>query len=71
MTYEDLKAHRFAGGSMLPKVLAACWFAQVTGRQAGIGALADVQAIVAGRAGTRVGPAPEPVTELFGIPMPR
>ena len=51
-----LRAHRheFAAGSMLPKVLAACDFATATGRPAVIGALADIERMVAGGAGTRI-----------------
>ena len=44
----------FAAGSMLPKVIAACDFAQTTGKPAAIGALADIDAMLAGTAGTRV-----------------
>jgi carbamate kinase len=44
----------FAAGSMLPKVLAACDFARATGKPALIGALADIDAMLAGTAGTRV-----------------
>lgn len=44
----------FAAGSMLPKVLAACDFAGLTGRPAVIGALADIAGMLAGTAGTRV-----------------
>jgi carbamate kinase len=44
----------FAAGSMLPKVLAACDFARATGKPAVIGALADIDAMLAGTAGTRV-----------------
>jgi carbamate kinase len=44
----------FAAGSMLPKVQAACEFAGATGKPAVIGALADIDAMVAGTAGTRV-----------------
>jgi carbamate kinase len=43
----------FAAGSMLPKVIAACEFAR-TGKPAVIGALADIGAMLAGTAGTRV-----------------
>jgi carbamate kinase len=46
--------HEFAEGSMLPKVIAACDFARATGRVAAIGALADIEAMLAGTAGTRV-----------------
>jgi carbamate kinase len=51
----------FAVGSMLPKVLAACDFARKTGKPATIGALDDIEAMLAGTAGTRV------CTELEGI----
>jgi carbamate kinase len=44
----------FAAGSMLPKVQAACEFAGATGKPAVIGALADIDAMLAGTAGTRV-----------------
>jgi carbamate kinase len=44
----------FAAGSMLPKILAACDFARATGSPAVIGALADIEAMVGGSAGTRV-----------------
>ncbi len=43
----------FAAGSMLPKVIAACEFAK-TGKPAVIGSLADIGAMLAGTAGTRV-----------------
>ncbi|HLD68320.1 MAG TPA: carbamate kinase [Pseudomonas sp.] len=44
----------FAAGSMGPKVQAACAFARQTGREAVIGALADIEALVQGDAGTRI-----------------
>jgi carbamate kinase len=44
----------FAAGSMLPKVIAACDFARATGKPAVIGALSDIDAMLAGTAGTRV-----------------
>ena len=44
----------FAAGSMLPKVVAACDFARATGKPAVIGALSDIDAMLAGTAGTRV-----------------
>ena len=44
----------FAAGSMGPKVAAAAAFVQRTGRLAGIGALDDAAAILAGRSGTLV-----------------
>jgi carbamate kinase len=46
----------FAAGSMLPKVMAACDFAKATGKPAMIGALADIDAMLDGTAGTRVAP---------------
>lgn len=56
-----MRALRFAGGSMGPKVEAACRFALATGRRAAIGALADLERILAGEAGTTV------TTEADGI----
>jgi carbamate kinase len=44
----------FAAGSMLPKVISACDFAKATGKPAVIGALSDIDAMLAGTAGTRV-----------------
>jgi carbamate kinase len=44
----------FAAGSMLPKVTAGCNFARQSGRRAVIGALADIDEMVAGRAGTEI-----------------
>lgn len=52
----ELRAQAFPPGSMGPKVEAACDFVERTGRPAAIGALADIEAIVEGRAGTRVEP---------------
>jgi carbamate kinase len=51
-----LAEHRaeFAPGSMLPKVTAVCDFARATGKPAVIGALADIDAMLAGTAGTHV-----------------
>jgi carbamate kinase len=47
-------ASEFAAGSMLPKVIAAREFAKATGKPAAIGALADIDAMLDGTAGTRV-----------------
>ena len=44
----------FASGSMGPKSEAAANFAKATGKDAVIGALADIEQIVAGKAGTRI-----------------
>jgi carbamate kinase len=56
-----LEAMPFAAGSMGPKVSAACRFAKATGKRAAIGALADLEQILAGDAGTTV------TTEESGI----
>jgi carbamate kinase len=52
----ELKTHTFPPGSMGPKVEAACQFVEATGKRAAIGALGEIQAIVAGDAGTQVHP---------------
>jgi carbamate kinase len=57
VTVAELRAEPFAAGSMGPKVEAACRFAEVTGRPARIGRLADSADVLAGRAGTEVVPA--------------
>jgi carbamate kinase len=54
LTPEDVRSRWFAAGSMGPKVEAAARFVEATGGIAAIGALADIEEIVAGRAGTRV-----------------
>jgi carbamate kinase len=51
-----LAAFPFAGGSMGPKVEAACEFAERTGKTAAIGALADVTRMACGQAGTLITP---------------
>jgi carbamate kinase len=51
---EALAALQFAEGSMGPKVEAACRFAIATGKPAAIGALSDLERILAGEAGTTV-----------------
>ena len=55
-TPSELRGLEFAAGSMGPKVEAACRFVEATGAAAGIGALDDAAAIVAGTAGTLVIP---------------
>ena len=50
----ELAAYEFPAGSMGPKIEAACEFATSTGRPAAIGALADIERIVAGEAGTLI-----------------
>ncbi len=56
-TPDALSAHLFAAGSMAPKVEAACHFVRASGRRAVIGALGDIEALVAGQAGTQITPA--------------
>jgi carbamate kinase len=56
VTPDELRAGRFAAGSMGPKVEAAIRFVEATGRRAAIGSLDDIEAIVEGRAGTQVAP---------------
>ncbi|MCT8974568.1 carbamate kinase [Microbaculum marinisediminis] len=51
---DAIRRHRFAEGSMGPKVEAACRFVEATGGTAGIGALKDAAAILAGAAGTAI-----------------
>jgi carbamate kinase len=46
--------YSFPAGSMGPKVAAACHFAETTGKQAAIGALKDLAAILRGEAGTTI-----------------
>lgn len=53
-TPAQLRDLRFAAGSMGPKVDAACRFVQATGSWGAIGALDQVDAILAGEAGTRI-----------------
>jgi len=54
VTPEELSGLDLPKGSMGPKVDAACQFARVTGKEAVIGSLADIDEIVRGTAGTRV-----------------
>lgn len=53
-TPRELRQHRFAPGSMGPKVEAACRFVEATGGLAGIGRLEDAAEILEGRRGTAV-----------------
>jgi carbamate kinase len=55
-TPDELSQYKFAAGSMGPKVEAACEFVRLTGRTAAIGALADIDKIIEGQAGTIVKP---------------
>lgn len=57
VTPEELRATPFPAGSMGPKVDAAAEFVEATGKRAAIGSLEQLDAIVAGTAGTNVVPA--------------
>jgi carbamate kinase len=54
VTPEELRAIPFPAGSMGPKVDAATEFVEATGKRAAIGSLEQLDAIVAGTAGTNV-----------------
>ena len=56
----DLEHLDLAVGSMGPKVEAACTFVEDTGGVAVIGALEEIEAMVAGTAGTRIAPPADP-----------
>lgn len=53
-TAAQLRARRFAAGSMAPKVEAACRFVEATGGRAAIGSLGAARQILRGEAGTTV-----------------
>jgi carbamate kinase len=53
-TPSELERYAFPAGSMGPKVMAACGFVRQTGQRAVIGALSDLEKMVAGQAGTQV-----------------
>jgi len=59
-TVPELRAMRFASGSMAPKIAAACAFVERTGGVAGIGRLEDANDVLEGRTGTLVLPATGP-----------
>jgi carbamate kinase len=56
VTPEELSQYTFPVGSMGPKVQAACEFVNNTGKRAVIGSLENIEAIVAGTAGTQITP---------------
>jgi len=66
VSYNNLKHLNFASGSMEPKVVSACWFAEKTRKKAAIGALTDLVEIVAGEKGTIISPCSVRVEEVFG-----
>jgi carbamate kinase len=49
-----MRDYEFPAGSMGPKVAAACHFTETTGKDAAIGALKDLAAILRGEAGTTI-----------------
>jgi carbamate kinase len=53
---QDLLANAFPAGSMGPKVQAATGFVSKTGKKALIGSLAQIEEMLAGRAGTEISP---------------
>ena len=55
-TPSALRRLTFEGGSMAPKIDAACGFVERTGRPAAIGALDELAEVLAGSAGTRIEP---------------
>lgn len=67
VTYNDLKQHNFASGTMGPKVISACWFAEKTGNLAAIGSLASLSEMAHGRSGTIVSPTRTQRKEVFGL----
>ena len=54
VTPVEIRQHNFPAGSMGPKVEAACRFALASGRRAVIGSLDQIEAMLAGEAGTEV-----------------
>ncbi len=69
VTYRDIKDLHFEAGSMGPKVTAACWFAQMTGKPSAIGGLQDLKRIIAGEAGTTIHPTVDVFDDIFGLPL--
>lgn len=57
-TPQALAGRTYAAGSMGPKVAAACAFVQAPGQRAAIGALDNIEALLAGDAGTQIRLAP-------------
>lgn len=53
-TVAEMAVHAFAAGSMAPKVEAACSFVRASGGRAAIGALGDIEALLAGQCGTQI-----------------
>ncbi len=66
VSYDDLKHLNFASGSMGPKVISACWFAEKTRKKAAIGAITDLEKLVSGDRGTIISPGTDRIKEVFG-----
>ncbi len=66
VTYEEIKNEKFSEGSIGPKVISACWFAEKTGKKSAIGHFRDVVEIVKGKKGTIIYPGKERAKEVFG-----
>jgi carbamate kinase len=54
LSCSEARKHRFAEGSMKPKVEAACLFVEQTGGKAAVGKIEDLHAIIKGDAGTLI-----------------
>jgi carbamate kinase len=50
----ELRSREFEAGSMAPKIEAACRFVERTGCSAAIGSLAELEAVIRGKAGTQI-----------------
>ncbi len=68
-TYDQLKTYDFAAGSMGPKVMAACAFAEATNKRAVIGSLDQLEEMVRGEAGTNVTDTGREVSDIFGMAL--
>ncbi len=66
VSYSDLEHLDFATGSMGPKVISACWFAEKTRKKAAIGAISDLKKIISGEKGTIISPGTNRIKEVFG-----
>ncbi len=69
VTYDDIKDLHFEAGSMGPKVAAACWFTQMTGKPSAIGALQDLESIVAAKKGTTIYPVKDKGNRVCQFPI--
>lgn len=67
VTYNELKEYDFASGSIGPKVISACWFAEKTGKKAAIGSLANLSEMASEKSGTIIFPTGKRLKEVFGL----